>query len=303
MRHIVILLLALSFALLPATAFADSEENGGFILRVNGDATLAAADQLDSLVVINGDATVDGTIHESLTVVNGDAVVSGSVLGDINVVRGDLRLLDGASVNNVNLVRGDLEQAPGAMVNGEIERTSRFFVQAGWATFLGVLFFVGLGLALLAVAIGFALLGAGQLKSATTSLAEKTGQTILAGIVTVIVLPIVAGIAIVTIVGAWIGLGILFVLIPALTLLGLAISATWIGSMVLHRNSEWPARPVGAAALGTLIVLVALAVPGVNALAVIVLGTWGVGGLVYTALRGMRQNTATTTAGASSPAV
>ena len=36
MRHIVILLLAMSIALLPATAFADSEENGGFILSSPG---------------------------------------------------------------------------------------------------------------------------------------------------------------------------------------------------------------------------------------------------------------------------
>ncbi|MGE0601325.1 MAG: hypothetical protein AB7J35_17915 [Dehalococcoidia bacterium] len=288
MKRLLILLVAAIVAIIPSAAFADSESEGGFVLRINGDYTLPAGQDLSNLVVINGDANVQGTVHNSVTVIRGDALVAGRVNGDVTVVRGDLHLANTAVVDNVRLVRGDLTRAQGATVTGSIDHTSGFFLRTGWAVLFGIVFFVGLGVALIAVAVGFGLIAGKQLGEAATSMGARPWQTIVSGLVTVVALPIIAAIAIATLVGFWIGLGIFLVLMPVLAVLGVAVAGTWIGLLVLNRGVERPARPVGAAALGTVILLVIFAIPGINVLALFAFATWGIGALTYMAIRGLR---------------
>src|SRR5689334_10592451 len=114
MRRILFLILGVVVALVPAAAFADdSADHGGFAMRVNGDYRVAEGDSLNALVVIRGNARVDGTVHDTFLLINGDATVNGTVDGDIRIVDGTLTLATGASVNNIQLVRSDLVRQPG----------------------------------------------------------------------------------------------------------------------------------------------------------------------------------------------
>jgi hypothetical protein len=287
------LVLLCAFALLtviPSVALADdgSSDQGGFVLRVRGDFVLPAGDELQTLIVIDGDARIDGTVHRFVLAVNGKLTVNGRVDGDVQVVRGDLVLGPTSSVENVQLVRSDLFREPGSTVTGDIDRTSGFFLRAGWVVLFGFLMFLGVGLALMVLAVGFSLIAGRQLRAAAESLTGKPWQTIVSGIVTVIALPLIAAIAIASIIGVWIGLSILLVLLPVLGLLGLVVSATWLGLMVLgQRNrAEKSARPVGAAALGMALFLVIFLIPGVNVAAAAVFSVWGLGTLVYMVVSG-----------------
>ena len=66
--------------LLPAIASADDgKEDNGLTLRVTGDVTVAKGETVGAVVVIDGNATIDGTVTDSLTVINGTAIVTGTV--------------------------------------------------------------------------------------------------------------------------------------------------------------------------------------------------------------------------------
>ena len=219
MRRLLILTLTLLVALLPAAALADSDEKGGFSIRVNGDYRLPAEEEVEVLFVVDGNAEVAGTVHGALVVVNGDATVSGVVDGNITIVRGELELTDTAVVDDVQLIRSDLTRAPGATVRGDIDESDGWW--AGWSIFFGIILLLGLAVALFVVAIGFALVGGKQLGEAATALTGKPLQTIVAGIVTVIGLPILAVLAMATLVGIWVGLS------TGLIVVGIALTRAW----------------------------------------------------------------------------
>jgi cytoskeletal protein CcmA (bactofilin family) len=283
MRRSAIILFVLVLALAPVVALAaGGEVGGGLVVRVNGDYTLPEGQQLNTLVTIRGDATVDGTVHDYVLVVKGDALIRGSVEGDVQVVDGTLTLGPNATVKNIRLLRSDLVRNPGATVTGDITRSSRFFFRPGWAILFGALLYLGLGLTLLTTALGFSMLGGNQLRAAAATLTEKPGWTILSGMIAFLAFPLVAVIAMASIVGVWVGLGIIFVLIPVLTLLGYVTAGTMLGSAILNRRDR-PAstRPVPEALLGTILLLFVFAIPGVNVLALFGFALWGTGGIVY----------------------
>src|SRR5436190_16851714 len=86
--------LLIVFALvLPATASADDgKEEKGLMLRVTGDVTIAKDQTVGAVVVIDGTATIDGTVTDSLTVINGTAIINGTVREDVTVIAGTLDL-------------------------------------------------------------------------------------------------------------------------------------------------------------------------------------------------------------------
>ena len=81
-------------------------------------------------------------------------------------------------------------------------------------------------------------------------------------------LPILAILATVTIVGAPLGLGALFLVLPALAFIGWIVAAIWIGDWILGRSGGQRAeRPYAAAVVGVLVLALAGIVPFVSAIA------------------------------------
>jgi hypothetical protein len=292
MRKLTLVILAILIAMLPTGALAQEgdDHRDGFVLRVSGDFTLPADEQIDAVIVIDGNVNVVGIVHDFVSVINGNAVVSGEVEGDIVIIDGTLTLTSTAVVKDIQLVSSDLVQEPGSTVRGTIDEEADLFWQTGWFVLFGILFLIGLGIALLVVALGFALVAGNQLRDAANAMTGNAWQSIVSGITAVIVLPIVAGVALASIIGFWIGLGILFVLIPVLTVLGLTVSGTWLGVVILNRDRTRTGRPVGEALLGTTLLLVIFAIPGVNVLAGLVFTVWGAGALIFQAIHGMGED-------------
>ncbi len=290
MRRVFIILIALLAALAPASALgqgAPTTDASGFAMRVNGDYRLPAGDSVNTVVVIGGDALIDGTVNDHLVVINGDAVVRGRVDGTATMVRGTITLASGSSVGDVRLIRSDIDQRQGATVTGEVTHSSVVWFQA-FGVVAVILLTVGMGVMLFAGGAIFAGIGGRQLNTAASMMAKKPGQSILTAGIVAVGLPVATVGAMVTVVGIPVALAMIFVVGPLLTFLGLVVAGTWLGSLVLRHDGVPKEHPYGETTLGILILLLGFLVPGIGAPTFLLLGLWGTGALVYMAWRGMR---------------
>lgn len=290
MKRVLLVLVAAFAALLPATAFAADEanDNDGFVLRVSGDYHVPAGETVDSLIVVNGDAIIDGTVTDRLFVVNGDALIRGTVAGDTTVVRGTLEVTAAGIVGDVSLLRSELVRHSGATIRGDIDRTGDWFWPGG--VFLGIVFLLGTAAAIMLGGLAFAAIGGRQLATAAASMGQAPGQTIAWGVGVAVGLPVVAALLMATLVGLPAGIALLLMGIPLIGYLGYVVAGTWIGMLVLGRTrmAAEMRHPFAEVALGLLILQFVAISPGVVFLAFIVLGTWGAGALARMAWRAAR---------------
>ncbi|MCC7365366.1 MAG: hypothetical protein IT303_13445 [Dehalococcoidia bacterium] len=281
MKRVLLVLVAAFAALLPATAFADGEANDtdGFALRVGGDYHLPAGTIVESLVVIDGDAIVDGRVTDTLFVINGDALIRGSVGGDTTIIRGSLEVMAAGMVDDVSLIRSDLHEHQGARITGDVDRTSAWFWPGG--VFLGILFLLGAAVAVMLGGLLFAAVGGRQLATAAASMGQAPGATIAWGLGVALGLPLLAAALMATLIGIPAGLAVLFMGIPVVGYLGYVVAGAWVGMLVLGRTGRAAElrHPFAEVALGLLILQFVAIIPGVAFLAFIVLGTWGAGAL------------------------
>ncbi len=109
----------------------------GEIVRIGASAHIKQGDKARQLVVIFGDATMEGEVDGDMVVVFGDAIVDGPIKGDFVTVMGSTKLgpnarLDGDCV----VVGGRLDKDPGAQVRHEPVEVS-FGILFGWLKPLG----------------------------------------------------------------------------------------------------------------------------------------------------------------------
>lgn len=283
--------LAALLALVPAVAFAqgpDRPADREFTLKINGDYRVTPSEHVGTVVVIRGTAVVDGTVEDTLVVVDGDAVVHGTVTGDVVVVNGTLTLAAGSTVRNVITYRSDVARDPAASVTGSVNERSEFSL--GWVPVVfGIVMWVGATIALLVAGALFAAIGGGQLRAGASAMTERVGPSILAAVALFIGVPVAAVIAIVTLVGAPVGIGVLLFVLPALTLLGYLAFATMLGTVVLRTAvaGAVAAHPYREVLLGLVLLQLFALVP----LGGFVLGigaAWGAGGLALVGWRAAR---------------
>ena len=289
MNRIVIGLLAgAALALLPLVAFAEDGDKRGLILRVDGDFTLARAESVGTVVVINGDAQVEGTVRDALVVIEGTATVNGTVEGSVTVINGTLYLAAGSSVKDVNLIRSDLNRDERATVTGDVHKRENVAFRGAWLLF-SAFFWVGTTLAVVVVGLAFAAVGGRQLLASARALTGSAGTTVLAALALWIGGPIVGVLAFVTVVGIPLGLGILLFVLPALWLLGYVVAGTRLGGAITGMAGRTPAEhPYAAAALGLVLLQLVLLIPGIGWLVVGLAGLWGSGALLLLAWRAAR---------------
>jgi len=287
---------AIGVVLLGVVAFAavqrrDATGVTDVLLRMNGPLRLAAGDSARTVVVIGHDADVEGTVAEQLVVVGGTARVTGKVLGNLIVVHGRAELGPDAEVGeNVVLHRSALQRAPGARIGGEIHRREGF----EWSPIVGWIVWLSLTLVALVVALGFAAVAGRQLFEAASRISERPGPVVLTALIVAVALPIVAFLALLSVIGFPITLLIGLFIIPALALLGIAVTGTWIGAAVLRRwaSAERYERsrehPYLAATIGVVALHIVGLIPFLGGLIVLLASQLGAGALVYRSWQGLR---------------
>ena len=272
----------------PVALAADPVPNTGQVLvSVNRAVDVPAGEHLDALVVIGGDARISGDVA-SIVVVRGTATLSGATARNLTVVNGSADLQAGTTVSgDVRTLDGTVTQAPGATVGGSMRPLDADLAALGLLLIPAFfLLLLGLGLAVVAAALLVAAFGARQVRSVESLIRRRPGHVLVAGIAGSIALPLLAILLIVSVLGAPIGLAMLFILLPAVAFLAWIVAAILIGDWIVARmrGHVEPDRPYLAAVLGVIVLAIAGVLPFVTAIATL----FGFGALLLTGWQVLR---------------
>ncbi len=188
---------------------------------------------------------------------------------------------------DVHSLRSTVTRLDGSIVEGQMLGIETNF--AAFALLLIpvlIVLTIGFALAMVVAGLGVAAFGARQVRQVEDLITTRPGEVLVAGIVGTILLPVLSVLLIATIVGAPIGLVLLFAVLPVLALLGWLVAAVWIGDWLITRSrgTREPGRPYRAAVLGVVVLAVAGILPFVSGIATL----FGFGGLILAAWRMLR---------------
>jgi hypothetical protein len=289
----VLILIVVVLGLLPAAVAAQGpgdEDSDDVLIRIDGAIHVRAGETAQSVVVISDNALIEGTV-EYLVVIDGDATITGTVENQVYIVNGTVTLKDGARVGEeVLLYNADaVEEAGATVVGGVHEEWGGFNVTRG--VWFG--FWLSMTVTVVGAGLLFAAFGGGQLRGAAGIMTGEVGPTVLTALIVWIAIPIVAVLAMVTLVGIPFGIGVLVFLLPATWFLGYLVAGTAVGALIVKAKTaggaEHPYLPV---LVGLLVFQVIALVPFIGGTIAFFAGLVGAGALVYRAWLGFRGTTA-----------
>jgi hypothetical protein len=285
-------LVAAALALLLAPVQAQAQENRDDVyVRVNGTVDLAAGESVDTLVAVNSEARVAGTVRDTLVIVNQTATVSGDVGREAVVVNGTLRLEPTARIGgDVVLINGELSQADGAVIAGRVVERSGASIGAEFnrvTAAVSLIAWLGMTLLVVVVALGWAALGGSQLSAIAGLLGARPGLAAGAAVIFWIAVPVLAFVAFVTVIGIPIGITLLLLVLPLLWGLGYVTTGTRLGFFIADLRHTTPdlARPYLEAVLGVVIFQLIGLIPILGGIVVALAGLFGAGAIVVHAWR------------------
>lgn len=213
MRRVLVLVLgALAVLLVAPPAFAAAQPNDESLVVLTGDAVVAEGEVVRTVVVFDGSAEIAGHVTETVVVLNGPVTVSGQVDGDVVLLNGRLSVTDGAFVGgDVYAERRTI--AAGATVEGVVRSPASVDWALGWASAITMLA-VWFAIAVSVLVLGLVLIGLAPRAADATYAAvrEALGPSIGWGLVVFVGLPIVAAVAMGTLVGMPLGIALLLAL-------------------------------------------------------------------------------------------
>jgi hypothetical protein len=269
-----------------------ADQQGQVLIGINGNITLPTGEQADAVVVANGDAIIHGQVR-SLIVVNGAAILEGATAQDVFVANGTVTLGAGTSVSgDVRTVNSTVTRDPGAMVTGTVRAADADLI--AFAAVIApaiVLFLLGFALVTIAGGLALAALAARQVRTAEALISREPAETFVFGLAGLVVIPLVAILAMATIVGAPLGLAILLMVWPAAAIAGYLVAGIWIGEWLLYRGDRpRPERPYLASVVGLIALQIAGLIPFVDPIA----SLFGFGAVLLLAWRTFRSESART---------
>jgi hypothetical protein len=286
--------ITLGLAVAPAVLAADpkADHDRQVLLSFNGNVTVAAGEQADFVLVTGGTATIAGEV-ETLVVFDGQAVLQGATLDNVLVTNGSVTIDAGTTVTgDVRTLDATVTQDPAATIGGSVTSVEKDLLAATAIIAPAILLFM-LGFALVTIVAGLALaaLAARQVRTAESLIRHEPGEALLFGLAGLVVIPFVAFLAMITVVGAPLGLAILFMVWPAAAYAGYLVAGIWIGDWILDRGRTAPMaeRPYLAAVVGLIVLQIIGIIPFVGAIA----SLFGFGAVLLMAWRTFRQPSTT----------
>ncbi|HZD18613.1 MAG TPA: polymer-forming cytoskeletal protein [Actinomycetota bacterium] len=204
---------------------------------ITGRLVVPEGETVQSAVIFNGDAVIDGTVADWLVVFNGRTEITGSVGEDLVVFNGDVVLRSGSRVGGDVISLSDPQIEEGATIGGNVEDLA-----TRWdfydATFVGR-FAWWLAYTVSSLVLGLLLLlFAPSLDPASIrALRERLGATIGFGVLVLVLLPIIAVLLLVTIVGIPLGLFLLLALALVYSI-GYVVGALALGRLVVRQPTS-----------------------------------------------------------------
>jgi hypothetical protein len=268
-------------ALAASPASAQDEDLSGEKDQIvlTGRLVVSADETVDTAVILDGPALVEGTVREALVVFNGDTEIVGTVRDDVVVFNGTVVVRSGAEIGGDLVTRGTPQVEEGATIRGERDSVvtrfdfemSRFAGRIAWWVGYSISVLI-LGLLLLAFAP--------QLFAAVRDTArERLGSSIGWGVGLFFLLPIASVLLLVTVVGIPLGIFTLLSLAFIYTL-GYVVATVAVGSMIMRSS---PSRYV-VFLVGWVVLRVLALIPFVGGWLWFIGSVWGLG-LLAVAIR------------------
>jgi hypothetical protein len=287
------IVLVIALMAVPTATMASNGQAPRFddVVIFGQDYTLASGQTIDgSLVVFGGNVNVESgaTIQKDLVVFGGNVEMDGQLQGDAFVMGGNIRLGPNAIVEgDVASPGGNITRDPGAQIRGnQVSEVGPFFSRGfdfNWASWtLGsVVWSVFQALAMSAVAVLIALFAPEYMRRTAGAIIQRPLESGGLGILTLILLPFVLIITIITCIGPLV-IGLLA--IAALALGWVALGYELGRRMARAFNQDWTIvleAWVGTLSLGVGASLIGI-VPCVGWLVPLVLGGVGLGAVLLT---------------------
>lgn len=210
-------LLAAAFLLAfawPATAAAVTGDDDAIVV-ITGDVDVPRGDVVSDVVVVDGDVRIAGRVDGSVVVANGTTTVSGVIDGDLVAISDSARLLPGARIDGDLLYGGDRPRiAPSAEVTGEV--SDEGWSDAGWLSPLLGHLAIWLGITVSSLILGLLLLLLAPQAAETVfrHARERPWVAVAIGLGVMIALPLLAVVALATLVALPLGIAAMLSLIP-----------------------------------------------------------------------------------------
>jgi hypothetical protein len=268
MRRIASIAAALAVAFLlvtPAVLAADpSPGHDQVLLAVRGDVTLPADQTADVIVVVQGDARLAGTAR-TVVVVDGTATLDAAHVDTLWAIRSTVELQPGTVVTgDVLTLDSTVHKLGNADVQGAVTEITPALVAMGAILApAAILFWFGFGLATIVAGLFLAGLAGRQVRATEQLISREPLPVFLVGLAGLIVVPTVAVLLMISILGAALGLGILFMAWPFVAYLGYLVAGTWVGDWILARVDAGKVRerPYLASVLGLVVLQVVGIIP------------------------------------------
>jgi hypothetical protein len=285
----------LAFALfVPAVLAASLPHTGRVLISTGGDVTIPVGDHADAVLVVNGSASIRGEVN-TIVVIDGTADLLGARTETIVAVRSPVELgPDTVVLGDVMALDSAVHQTGNASVEGSVTDLATALIGVG--AVLGpalALLWIGAGLAMVIAGLLVAGLASRQVREAETFISREPFQTIGVGILGVIAIPLASFVLMATVIGAPLGFGILFEVLPLAAFVGYIVGATWLGDRILRQagSEQARAKPYLAAVIG-LVVLAAVAIVPVVGILSMLMSLVGFGALLRVATRALRSHAA-----------
>ena len=215
LRPLFALLAALAALLaLPGVASAQERDDDDTIVVITGGASVADGETVDGVYVLDGPVTIAGTVDGDLVVANGDTEISGEVTGDVTVLAKRAVIASGARIGgDVRYGDEEPEIASGAQIDGEVKKEDwSDFPTTGWLGALAL--WLAITLSSLALGLLLLLIAPRAADAAYLQTRENPWGSVAAGLAIFVALPILAVLALVTLVGLPLGIAVLLALLP-----------------------------------------------------------------------------------------
>lgn len=270
----------------PAAANAQSTDPGdGVLVRVDGDTTIAAGENVGTVVVISGELIMEGTAKR-VVLINGTAAMSGATIGTMVVVHGTVELGEGSVVTgNVWLPDSTMTVDGTARVEGKVVDDTAGYARA--LLILGALFALGVGVLAILSALAFAAIAPGLARKSTMAIREDFSRVVLSGLVLWIAVPAASIFLFVTVIGTPTAVAIWAFVLPAIGFVGYLVSAVLIGQLIVGTDAN-SAHQYRAAGVGALVLVALSLVPvlgGVVGMVAAILGGSALALLAWNSIR------------------
>jgi hypothetical protein len=258
------------FLLVPAVAAAEPWDWNGdehLVVNTGGHFTLTADQSVDMLVIVSGSATIEGS-PKSVVAVSSTVDFVGGQTTEVVAVNSTVTLDPASSVSGDVLRMNSAINAPSGTIQGGVQDITTGLGGAWFVTnVVSAILYIGFAIALIVAALALSQLAGRQVREAAGSFRREPLNVVVAAFVGVIALFSAGIIAIATVLGAPLGLGILLIVVPTLFVVGYIVVGIAIGDALVERLS--PARgprPALATFIGMLVVTLIGVLPFVGGL-------------------------------------